>query len=373
MHLLLFGAFAWILPTFLSLQVNPNQEIGSMLDTSFMIQIAGYFLAMLVALAFVMFRQNGEWGSLGLGWSHTSSTDLAMGGVLGLGMFALYLPIGILLNNGTFGISRMEKILIGEPSGFGVFLAGVVVVIGAPIIEETFFRGMLFEKIARTDPKRALVVTSILFMLAHGLIAPIQLMVGLVLGRMRMKGKSLWFTIAGHAAWNLSVMLVAAAVVFSPNVSFSTTDEAYELRYPAKWERIEEAEMVIPGGNIDFAIEAPNGSAFFAMRFTVPAGTDQKHLKALMKQGMAMNPMATVQLDPKIESNAILGEGLIPSWTMAASFTDPTGVSGRLRAWVALPPAATEAYMFLHACPTSACTASEAQADEMVSSVSFSS
>jgi len=79
-----------------------------------------------------------------------------------------------------------------------------------PFIEELFYRGALFSALLRSGPAFvAIWTTSIAFVLAHQEPrnwAPL-LLVALVLGELRRRGRSIWAGVALHAAFNATTLL----------------------------------------------------------------------------------------------------------------------------------------------------------------------
>ncbi len=102
------------------------------------------------------------------------------------------------------------KYFPSTPLGATVLVA--VVVIGAPIVEETVFRGVLLPSlIARMGEGRAIALTTVVFAALHlnpFTFAPI-LLVGWVLAALFVRSRSLWVAIACHSTFNaIGVLLV---------------------------------------------------------------------------------------------------------------------------------------------------------------------
>ena len=82
--------------------------------------------------------------------------------------------------------------------------------IGAPVIEELFFRGLLFRSLRRRfGPWPAIVGSAVVFGLAHFelLQLPALIAFGLVLGFMAEKSGRLGPGIVAHAAFNAATVL----------------------------------------------------------------------------------------------------------------------------------------------------------------------
>lgn len=106
--------------------------------------------------------------------------------------------------SGTGAFNEYSK-HIGELLGDNVILALIVSVIVAPVVEEIVFRGALYRAFERLSAGWvAVIVSSILFALAH--VNPVHmayaLILGLLLGLLRMKTKSIVPCIALHFIYN---------------------------------------------------------------------------------------------------------------------------------------------------------------------------
>jgi membrane protease YdiL (CAAX protease family) len=111
----------------------------------------------------------------------------------------------------TSSVSQAAKNLTDRAQGVGVALLVVLVVIGAPFIEELFFRGLLLRSIeARWNDGLALVASSVLFGLAHFelLQLPALVMFGLVAGYCAQRTGRLGMSIWAHAGFNATTVLL---------------------------------------------------------------------------------------------------------------------------------------------------------------------
>ncbi len=93
-----------------------------------------------------------------------------------------------------------------------VFVTFIVIAILAPVVEEIVFRGVLISSFQKViTPIGALLVTSLLFAVAHG--NPVQgaysFVLGLVLAYIRIRSGSLWHSIAMHISFNCSNVVLA--------------------------------------------------------------------------------------------------------------------------------------------------------------------
>jgi uncharacterized protein len=102
--------------------------------------------------------------------------------------------------------------LASDPRLFAFALPSIV--LAAPLAEEFLFRGILFAGLTNTIVGKtgAVLITSVLWALAHGGTAPwvnvgVLFMMGLVLGALLLRFGSLWVTIACHTAWNTMTSL----------------------------------------------------------------------------------------------------------------------------------------------------------------------
>lgn len=124
--------------------------------------------------------------------------------VLGLLVVVAYQASGVsqkTINN----LGQPARQVTGLAHGWGDVLLILVVVVGAPVVEELFFRGLLLRALqARVGSVAAVVVSGILFGLAH--FEPLQLPVlagfGVVLGVVALRTGRLGPGIFAHAAFN---------------------------------------------------------------------------------------------------------------------------------------------------------------------------
>ena len=103
-----------------------------------------------------------------------------------------------------------------NPSNVGLALLIVVAVIGAPIVEELVYRGLLQGALGRTLRQwrgwLAVVLAAALFALVHFL--PVEypglFLIGLVVGVCALRTGRLGMGILTHAAFNAAALVVAA-------------------------------------------------------------------------------------------------------------------------------------------------------------------
>jgi membrane protease YdiL (CAAX protease family) len=96
-------------------------------------------------------------------------------------------------------------------------LFGIAVVIFAPLFEELFFRGFLFEGIlqSRLGAAGAIIITSVVFAILHIQYNAFGMfyifLLGIIMGLVRWKTRRLWSTLVMHAVVNLLAVIVIAA------------------------------------------------------------------------------------------------------------------------------------------------------------------
>ena len=123
----------------------------------------------------------------------------------------LYFPLLRLLDRSPDDVAAEARELTDKASGLGVLLLFVVVVLAAPVIEEIFFRGLLLRSLeARIGGAPALVVSSLLFGLAHfqWLQLPALVMFGVVAGALAQRFGLLGPAIFAHIAFNAVTVVV---------------------------------------------------------------------------------------------------------------------------------------------------------------------
>jgi membrane protease YdiL (CAAX protease family) len=119
----------------------------------------------------------------------------------------LYRALSIFVD--TSKVDEPAKNLTDRAQGIGVVLLVVLVVVGAPIVEELFFRGLLLRSIeARWNDTLALWASAILFGLAHFelLQLPALVLFGLVAGYCAQRTGRLGMSIWAHAGFNATTV-----------------------------------------------------------------------------------------------------------------------------------------------------------------------
>lgn len=135
--------------------------------------------------------------------------DIPLGALVGVAAqyglsYVVYLPWR---SNARFmrQVSQPAQHIAGLAHGGGVILLVLVLVVGAPVVEELFFRGLLLKALReRIGPAGAVLASAGLFGLAH--FEPRQLPVlalfGVVLGLLALRTGRLGASICAHAAFN---------------------------------------------------------------------------------------------------------------------------------------------------------------------------
>jgi uncharacterized protein len=142
---------------------------------------------------------------------------LAIGVVLQLLVLpALYYPIFWLTDIDTDDVSAPAEELTSQATGgFGVFLLLLLVVVGAPIAEEVFYRGLLLRSLTKRGlgTVAAVVISAGIFALSHLQLIqlPALLVFGLVSGGLAMRTGRLGPSIWTHVGFNLTSVLVLLA------------------------------------------------------------------------------------------------------------------------------------------------------------------
>jgi hypothetical protein len=179
-----------------------------------------------VGAVVVASRRNGT-GRLsvdyGLSWPRLKDLWLGLaGGVLGR-ILPLIALICIVVAGSGFGTpnAAAPTILGVTPSGTAGWVVVIsLAVVGAPIVEELFFRGLLQGAFTRRiGAVPALFVTAIIFSFAHvlneGPLAPLVLFpAAVVLGYLRYRTGKLAAGMVAHAAFNASLFLLFLVPAF---------------------------------------------------------------------------------------------------------------------------------------------------------------
>lgn len=124
----------------------------------------------------------------------------------------LYLPIQLL--GADLDVSEKAREVTDLGSGPGLALLAMCIVLGAPIAEELFFRGLLQRSVERRNgPRWAIAVSAVAFGITH--FQPVQLLglvaFGVVLGVLTHRAGRLGPALVAHVAFNATTVAVLVA------------------------------------------------------------------------------------------------------------------------------------------------------------------
>ena len=145
------------------------------------------------------------------GWEFKKN-DILPGLLIGLGTQIaaglLYLPLYVIFDD--IDVSEPARELVDKATGLGVFLLFLVVVVGAPVVEEIFYRGLTlksFEK--KMGGRLALVVSSLLFAVAHLQLIqfPALFLFGFVAAYLARKYDRLGRAVWAHVGFNATTVI----------------------------------------------------------------------------------------------------------------------------------------------------------------------
>jgi membrane protease YdiL (CAAX protease family) len=172
---------------------------------------AALWLGTLGVPVWLVWVRGVSWSELGWGFRRR---DTVSGLLIGIGTQVvavplLYLPLMLLVDD--LDIAEPARDLVDKATGAGVAILVLVVVVGAPIVEEVFYRGLTLRALeGRMRPTFALVVSSLLFAVIHFQVTqfPALLLFGLVAGRLAQKDGRLGRAIWAHIGFNGTTILL---------------------------------------------------------------------------------------------------------------------------------------------------------------------
>jgi membrane protease YdiL (CAAX protease family) len=130
-----------------------------------------------------------------------------------MGAFALlYLPLVYLIPDYVQWIVDHPPLIAWSGPAFHVanVLTLVMLVVGAPLVEETFFRGCVLPSLSvRRGTRRGVIVSSLLFGVLHADIIG-AVVFAVVMATVFLSTRSLWLPVVMHASNNAIVWLIAA-------------------------------------------------------------------------------------------------------------------------------------------------------------------
>lgn len=364
--LIAIACLVWGMPYLVGKYMGIDRSLSALINRELAVQIVGYLIGILAVTFIIWTRQKGDWATLGLGDdARKGRRDFMRGALLGGAIFAGYVPLGYFASGGL-SVQGLVALLLGNASGWGLALTGLVVVVGAPFVEEIFFRGILYEKIARRYELLAIAVTSILFMLVHGGIILQILALGVIFARKRAK-ETVWYTMGAHSAWNASVVLLGVFLLAGGTVHFTATSGTFDLHYPRGWQRHAELEQATGPLRIDLAVQATDGSKIMVLELHGATGgttSGRELLKLVQAQGMLPEV-------GEVHRSAIPFDGAATAYEMEAGAVSDTGLSMHARMVAAILPQSSTVFFFELDCMSTSCDTATTQFDQLLYSVHF--
>ena len=181
---------------------DPSLEITAILQAALWVGTLGVPL-------WLYYTKGISWKQFGWGFK---KSDVFQGLIIGLGTQIagglLYLPLLVIFDD--IDVSEPARELVDKATGFGVFLLFLVVVVGAPVVEEIFFRGLTlkaFEK--KMGSRSAAIVSSLFFAIAHLQLVqfPALLLFGLVAVYLVRKHDRLGRAVWAHVGFNATTVI----------------------------------------------------------------------------------------------------------------------------------------------------------------------
>jgi membrane protease YdiL (CAAX protease family) len=344
---------------------------SSFLSRTLAFQTLGYLLGALVIGFFVIVQRKGDWSSLGLRRDQDSVAQVLRGAGFGVVLIACYTPVGFMLAGGHFSIEGLVAVLVGNTTSAGLVLAAVVTLVGAPVMEEIYYRGMLYEKLNRRSALLAIVLTSVLFVAAHGaLIIPSLLLLAFGLAIKR-QTKTLWYTMGAHAAWNTVVLVIAAAMLVGGMHSFTSRSGRVSLSYAHDWTSHPDMQESLPTGSIDLVLGAADGSRIEVFEVPTDPGAGPKAMKRVLAStgGLALSSdPGRARVRSVARSRVVFDRGS-PAYELHATFTSPSGLSLRERVVAVQPLGSGYSVLFDFSCAKQMCSHDAPDFSDMLSSV----
>jgi membrane protease YdiL (CAAX protease family) len=258
---------------------------------------ASLVLSLVVALGFyagaavyVAVRSN-ELGVRAIWLSGPAPRAVLLGLVVGGGA-AAGLSIAMRAAVGHTVVDPMAGLLAGEPAA--VLLVGLAVMAGlAPVVEEFVFRGFLAESLRERGGPTAIVLSAAAFSLAHLRFAQFRyyLLMGIALGAIYW-GRGLVGSIAAHAAFNGSLVVVALLAAHGPAATVHA--DGVTFRLPGEWHQL------ATSGSVDLRAVGPGGSQLQLSHQDLPSGASLTvdSLASALRSGRVTVP-GDATLDPE--------------------------------------------------------------------------
>jgi len=181
---------------------DPSMDITAILQ-------AALWVGTLGIPVWLHFIKGVSWKDFGWGFQ---KNDIFSGLLIGFGTQIagglLYLPLILIFDD--IDVSEPARELVDKATGFGVLLLFLVVVVGAPLVEELFFRGLTlkaFEK--KMSSRLAVLLSSLFFAIAHLQLIqfPALFLFGLVAGYLVKKYDRLGRAVWAHVGFNATTVV----------------------------------------------------------------------------------------------------------------------------------------------------------------------
>ena len=180
--------------------------VGLVVEHDAAAAVAGGVVHTLIVLAWLL----PGWSSVSAGLRNVASAKWYLAAV-GLGA-ATFVLAGIIIRTAVW-MFGLEEILLGESlldAGYGWWALIVIACLQPGVVEELAFRGLILTAMCRVMKAReAIMVSALLFMTIHLAVAsfPHLLVIGLVLGYLRIRSGSLYPCMLMHFTHNLLCVL----------------------------------------------------------------------------------------------------------------------------------------------------------------------
>ncbi|HEX5266500.1 MAG TPA: CPBP family intramembrane glutamic endopeptidase [Acidimicrobiales bacterium] len=203
----------------------------------------------------------------------------------------------------------VARLIVSDGTPVRVIEAILVMVVAAPVVEEIVFRGILLESLRHRGERLALVVSSVLFAVAH--LNPAELVyytaMGAVLGR-RYQRRGLRCSMAAHAAFNGALVVVALLTTLGPAHAYNV--EGASFRLPSVWHHV--------GGYPTGSFAGPGGSGLNVRTEALPPGQvfNPGRAVAQAESGQAPLPVGMTITSAQLATYPA-GEGVLMQVTVA--------------------------------------------------------
>ncbi|MFM9413528.1 lysostaphin resistance A-like protein [Peptococcus simiae] len=164
-------------------------------------------------VAFMLRRSGRHWADIGLRpiSARSAMRSIAAGGLILIVMAGFIQVINLFLPEGL-PAQNVEVFFHMASPKVAFAISFLLMVVAAPLVEEIFFRGYLYQAFAaRLSPQAAMLVTSLIFGLVHGDIYRLLPLAvgGYFLNLVAVREKTILASMFAHATWNAIMLLVA--------------------------------------------------------------------------------------------------------------------------------------------------------------------